>query len=380
MVFLVVSIVIQRLIKRSIFRIIRRIFHKKSPIILQELESEGVLKYSSKLVPIIILYVGFQFGLKFISNTNSFLINISLNIIIIWLVLALFQWLNSVLSLIINQITRTHIINKILIRTAHQVIKILLVGCFIVVAIGILLNKSPLIILSSLGALTAILLLVFKDSILGFVASIQVSLLGIVRVGDWVEMPAYNADGNILDITISSIKVQNFDKTITTIPTYAIISQPVKNWRGMEESNCRRIKRSIHIDINTIEFCEKKWLTQLKKIDCLSQFIEGYEARLANNDPINDENTNHQPLTNVGVFRAYLNYYLSNHPNINQSTTLLVRQLQSSDVGLPIELYCFTNTTNWVKYEAIQSDIFDHILSIISSFKLKVFQQPLFIK
>ncbi|MGA0242112.1 MAG: mechanosensitive ion channel family protein, partial [Candidatus Marinamargulisbacteria bacterium] len=238
-------------------------------------------------------------------------------------------------------------------------------------------NKSPVVILSSLGALTAVFLLVFKDTILGFVASIQVTLLGHVKVGDWIEMPQFNANGTVLDINISSIRVQNWDKTITTIPTYALVSEPVKNWRGMTEARARRIRRSLWIDLTSIRFLTADELDAMKQVNHLQDYLT---PALADIDQFNAAQVNNahalntRKLTNIGLFRQYLYAYLRDHPAINQSTTLLVRQQQSSPTGVPLQIYCFTNTTRWVAHEDIQSDIFDYILASVPLFGLRVFQ------
>ncbi|UZE96618.1 mechanosensitive ion channel family protein [Alkalimarinus alittae] len=249
-----------------------------------------------------------------------------------------------------------------------------------ILAISLLMGKSPLILLSGLGALSAVLLLVFKDPILGLVAGIQLSANNMLSVGDWLEMPKYGADGDVIDIALTTVKVRNWDKTITTIPTYALISDSFKNWRGMSESGGRRIKRSIHLEMNSVCFLNEQQLAELQKADLLSDYIS---RKLS---AINKENTekktdmsvmlNGRRLTNVGTFRQYLVSLLKQHPHIHQGMTLIVRQLEPSSNGLPIQIYAFTNTTNWNHYEDIQSDIFDHILAIIPIFGLRAHESP----
>ncbi len=375
---IVVSIAFYIAMKFLLFRLIKAIISKQSPIIIQSMESEKIFQRAALFAPLMIIYIGVKYFLvmEHAKNVHELLINL----ILIGLIIVIFQFVNSLLSFIINELTRLNTINTALTRTIHQVIKIGLVVAGLISTISILLNKSPVVILSSLGALTAIILLVFKDSILGFVASVQVTLLGIVKEGDWIEMPKYHADGNILDINISSIRVQNWDKTITTIPTYALVSEPVKNWKGMELSNARRIKRSILIDINSIKFCDDALLNNMKSVNILSEHLSELHQEI---QVFNDAQTNnHQPLntralTNMGLFRQYFVNYLKNHSKINQSATILVRQLQSSETGVPLEIYCFTSTTDWIEYEDIQSDIFDHMFAIIGFFDLKVIQSPL---
>ena len=235
-------------------------------------------------------------------------------------------------------------------------------------------------ILTGLGAMTAVLILVFKDSILGFVASMQLSMNDMVRIGDWIEMPKFGADGDVIDVTLHTVKVQNWDKTITTIPSYALISDSFKNWRGMSESGGRRIKRAVNIDVNSIRFCDEAMLHRFEKNNLLKGYLQTKQSELTEyntkhgNDPQDLINARH--LTNVGTFRAYMVEYLKNHPNIHQNMTFLVRQLPPGEHGLPIELYVFSNDQDWVNYEGIQSDIFDHLLAIAPQFGLRIFQRP----
>jgi miniconductance mechanosensitive channel len=249
-----------------------------------------------------------------------------------------------------------------------------------ILVISNLMGQSPVILLSGIGALSAVVMLVFKDSILGLVAGIQLTSNDMLRVGDWIEMPKYDADGSITDISLNTVKIQNWDKTITTIPTYAMISDSFKNWRGMQNSGGRRIKRSIYIDTNSISFCTPEMIEQFEKIQYLENYI------LTKQKEINDYNVrykidrsslvNGRALTNIGVFRAYIQAYLEKHPGIHKEMTLMVRQLAPQETGLPIEIYAFTNKTEWAVYEGIQADIFDHILAIAPSFGLRIFQNP----
>lgn len=266
------------------------------------------------------------------------------------------------------------------VRGLIQTIKLIssvLVG---LLAISILIGKSPLILFSGLGALSAVLLLVFKDPILGLVAGIQLSANQMLSVGDWLEMPKYGADGDVIDIALTTVKVQNWDKTITTIPTYALISDSFKNWRGMSDSGGRRIKRSVLIDTSSIRFLDEELLQHLKKADLLDSYLEEKTQAIknANKDKQLDMSIriNGRRLTNIGTFRGYLASYLKMHPHIHQNMTLMVRQLQPSSEGLPIEIYAFTDTTNWSRYEGIQSDIFDHIFAVLPEFGLRAHEAP----
>ncbi|MFK7913337.1 MAG: mechanosensitive ion channel family protein [Pseudomonadales bacterium] len=261
-----------------------------------------------------------------------------------------------------------------------QVAKILLFCVGLVLIISTLLDRSPLILLSGLGALTAVVLLVFKDTLLSLVASIQLASLDMVRVGDWIEMPQFNADGDVIDIELHTIRVQNWDKTITTIPTHRLISDSFKNWRGMSRSGGRRIKRSIIIDMQTVRFLTPDEISRFETFALLREYMADKQAELSeyndNLDVPTDAAINLRRLTNLGTFRAYVYNYLKHHPHIHHQMTLLVRQLTPQAQGIPIELYCFTNTTNWSEYEAIQSDLFDHMLASLSEFGLRVYQQP----
>lgn len=261
-----------------------------------------------------------------------------------------------------------------------QVAKIVLYIIGGIVVISSLIGQNPLIILSGLGALSAVLMLVFKDSILGLVAGVQLSSNDMVRVGDWIEMPKYNADGDVIDITLNTVKVMNFDKTVTMIPSYALISDSFKNWRGMQLSGGRRIKRSVYIDTSSISFCTKEMIEEFQKIHYLTDYVS---TRL---DEINAYNMEHQinteskvngrQLTNIGVFRVYIHQYLRKHPKIHKDMTLIVRQLAPGEYGLPLEIYAFSNGTDWEAYESIQADIFDHIFAVVPTFGLRAFQNP----
>ena len=250
----------------------------------------------------------------------------------------------------------------------------------VIFILSAVLGKSPLVLFSGLGAITAILLLIFKDAILGLVAGFQLSVNNMVMVGDWIEMPGRGADGDVIDVSLTTVKVQNWDKTITTIPTYCLISDSFKNWRGMSESGGRRIKRSIKIDLRTVQFADADLLERFQQINVLRPYLEEKltEIQQHNKGVSNDlaELINGRRLTNIGTFRAYCVAYLRNHPKIHKEMTLLVRQLAPCENGLPIEIYVFTSDTAWGNYEGIQGDIFDHLLSILPEFKLSAFQRP----
>lgn len=265
------------------------------------------------------------------------------------------------------------------IKSYLQVLKILIYLIAAIWVISAILDKSPWALFTGLGAMAAILMLVFKDSILGFVASVQLASYDMVRVGDWVVLPSYNANGDVTEISLNTVKVRNFDKTITTVPTSALLTTGVTNWRGMKEAGGRRIKRSINIDMTTIRFCDDNLLEKLGKVHLLKDYIEKKQMDIS---VYNKENKidrsvkiNGRTLTNIGLLRSYIEHYLQNHPQVHKDYTLLIRQLQPTSTGLPLELYIFTTDTLWKNYERIQADIFDHILAIIPEFDLAVFQE-----
>lgn len=262
----------------------------------------------------------------------------------------------------------------------RQVATILNFGIAAIIIVSIIIGKSPMYLFSALGALTAVLILVFRDSILGFVASIQLASNDMVRVGDWVSVSSYGADGDVLEINLNTVKVQNFDNTITTVPTYAFISNSFKNWRAMQESGGRRIKRKINIDINSIKHCDEKLLSNMLKIDYLEKYVsvkvkelEDYNKSIVKNG---ENEINGRRLTNIGLFRHYLEEYLKKQDQVNNELTCMVRQLEPTEFGLPLEIYCFSKDKNWVNYEIIQADIFDHILAVSGYFEIELFQNP----
>lgn len=261
-----------------------------------------------------------------------------------------------------------------------QLLRIILYIVVFILVLSRLLDKTPVYFLSAFGAMTAILLLIFKDTILGLVASVQISANDMLRVGDWVEMPKFNADGDVLAINLNTVKVRNWDKTITTIPTFYFITDSFKNWRGMVETGGRRIKRSILINTQSVVFVSPQLREEYKKYHLITDYIsqrqrEIEEYNLAENIDASVL-INGRRMTNLGVFRKYIENYLRSNMRIRQDMTILVRQLAIEDKGVPVEIYCFTNTTVWAEYETIQGDMFDHILAASSYFGLEIFQQP----
>lgn len=266
------------------------------------------------------------------------------------------------------------------ITSYFQLIRILLYIVIVILVLSIILERSPFYFLSAFGALSAIVLLIFKDTILGLVASVQMSSYDMVRVGDWVEMPKFNADGDVVEINLNTVKVQNWDKTITTIPTHYFVTDSFKNWRGMVQSGGRRIMRSFQVDAHSVKFIDPEFREELKKYHLIREFVETRQTEIEtwNNEHQVDTSVliNGRRMTNLGVFRHYIDAYLKHHPGINQDMTVMVRQLATESRGIPIQIYCFTNTTSWLEYESIQSDIFDHLYASTSFFGLDIFQEP----
>jgi len=265
-------------------------------------------------------------------------------------------------------------------KSLLQVLKLMLYVVAGITVVSLLIGRSPFLLLSGLGAMTAVVLLVFRDAILGFVAGIQLSANRMVAPGDWIEMPKYGANGDVIEVALTTVKVRNWDKTITTIPTYALISDAFKNWRGMKESGGRRIKRALNIDMTTVRFCDEEMLRRYGGIRHVADYLERKQQEIAEWNAARgiDETSpaNGRRLTNLGTFRAYAIAYLRHHPMVHEDMTFLVRQLAPTAEGLPIEIYVFSRDQVWASYESIQADIFDHLLAVLPQFDLRVFQSP----
>jgi miniconductance mechanosensitive channel len=307
----------------------------------------------------------------FYENVLDKVVKVSMVLIFVLIVNAILAVLGDIYST--YSISRTRPIKSYL-----QIVSLLVTIIGVIIAISIILGKSPLIFLSGIGAMTAVIMLIFKDAILGFVASIQLAANNMVGIGDWIEMPNHLADGDVIEINLTNVKVQNFDKTITTIPSYALISHSFRNWKGMQSTGSRRIKRSIYLDSNSVRFLSPVEVEEYKKIDLLKEYIEMKEKEI---EKFNESKgvtlpINGRRLTNIGIFRAYVELFLKNNPNINKNLTLLVRQQEPTFQGIPLEIYCFAKTIEWKEYESIQSDIFEHLIPVIHEFNLAIFQNP----
>ena len=310
------------------------------------------------------------------SQTQAVIVTAAQVWILAFTLLSLFSLLDTLLALL----RQSPISNQLPLRGIFQGLKLVAAILIGIMIVSLLMGKSPLLLLSGLGAMTAVLMLVFKDPILGLVAGIQLSANDMLKIGDWLEMPKYGADGAVTDIGLTTVKVRNWDNTITTIPTYALISDSFKNWRSMSESGGRRIKRSLNIDTGSVHFLSEEEQRRLQRNPLLHSYLNVKTQELSQHNqeiavdlasPLNGRR-----LTNLGTLRAYLEAYLRAHPRIHQNMTLMVRQLAPTPEGLPLEIYAFTNTTVWAEYESIQADIFDHILAVIDEFGLRVHQTP----
>lgn len=295
-----------------------------------------------------------------------------------YLVFAIISIIMSLVKSVIDALREKPAFKEKPMESWVQVIYITLICIGICFVFNIFTNRSILELLGYLGAASAILLLIFKDTILGFVASITVTTNDMVRIGDWITMPECNADGDVIEINLNTVKVQNFDKTITTIPTYKLISNSFQNWRGMQKSGGRRMKRAINLIQSTVRFVEEEDLVRLSNIQEIAEYIKERRKEIEeyNAEKHIDKRVliNGRNMTNLGLFRKYADYYLKNHPRINKNLTCMVRQLATTSKGIPIEIYAFTDTINWVEYEGIQSDIFDHLIAAVPYFDLEIFE------
>lgn len=376
LILVILMVLAHRLARRLLLRWLGRIVERTSWGWDDVLFRRGVFNRLAHMAPALVVTL---LGPEFFARHESWnhlvktLVNAYVAIIIIMVI-------DALLNAVVEFYEKTPIAKRMPLKGFVQGAKLLvfLLGGIFVLSIG--LGRSPLYLLSGLGALTAVLLLVFRDALLGLVAGIQISVNQMIRIGDWIEMSKYGADGFVIDVTLTTVKVQNWDKTISTVPTYALISDPVKNWRGMQESGGRRIKRSLYVDMQSVKFLDERLMKKMLTFTRLRPYMEekieelkGYNARSGEDL---DVPVNGRRLTNLGCFRAYVLAYLRSHAVIHQELTLLVRHLQPTDKGLPMEIYAFTSDTRWAVYEGVQADIFDHLLAIIGEFELRTFQSP----
>ena len=370
-VVIIFSALLYLISSRVILRAISMFFQKTSTEFDDVLIEKKVFNRLPLLIPLIFIY-----NFKNILSWPDIFDRVLFSMIAVIFI----SFLNAFLNALNQMHVKSSFSQKFSIKSYVQVAK-LLVGIFgFIIIIAILTGRSPVYFLSGIGALTAVLLLVFKDTILSLVSSVQISSNDLFKVGDWIEAPQFGADGDVIDIALHSIKIQNWDKTISIIPTNKLLDSSFKNWRGMSESGGRRIKRSINIDMNSIKFCSGDMTERFRKFKVIGKYINQKLSEIekfnTENNVVEDGLINGRSLTNIGTFRAYIEGYLRNHNKIHDEMTFLVRQLSPSSSGLPIEIYVFANDTDWINYESIQSDIFDHLLAVVPEFDLKVFQHP----
>lgn len=372
-----VAVLVHFAARTAILRGLRWVIHKSEITWDDAFIESRALHWLAHLLPaFIVLLLSYAFLSEPFPKLAQFVQGAGQLYLIVVGVLAVNAFLNG-----LSLITRTSkISDDIPLDSLVQVSKLLLFITALLVTIATLTGHDIIGILAGMGAFAAVLMLVFKDAILGLVAGIQLAANRMIKPGDWIEMPKHGADGDVVAVGLTTVKVQNWDKTITTIPTYALISDSFKNWRGMSESAGRRIKRPLHIDMHTVKLCTPAMIERFARIEYIEEYMATKEKEIQEwneshqVDP--DDVINSRRLTNIGTFRAYILAYLRNHPVINQEMTLLVRQLPPGEHGLPIEIYCFSSDKRWAYYEDIQSDIFDHLIAIAPEFDLRVFQAP----
>ncbi len=373
---LVIVVAAEMLSKRILLRVVYSLASKTKTRYDDLLVEHKVFNWLAQMIPPLLLYNLSVPVLRFYPES----IGIVQSVALLYLTVIIVFVFLSLLDALLEYYNQREFSEKLPLKSFVQVIKTVVISVGAVIIISKLIGQSPVVFFSGLGAFTAVIILVFKDSILGFVAGIQLTTNNLVRVGDWVEMPKYGVDGDVIDISLVTVSVQNWDKTISTIPAYALISEGFKNWRGMSESGGRRIKRSLSIDMNSVRFCDEKMLEKFGRVQLLTDYLHAKNLEISK---YNEQHgidraspVNRRRLTNLGTFRAYLVAYLRNHPKINPDMTFLIRHLQPQDKGIPVEIYVFSNDQVWANYESIQADIMDHILAILPFFDLKVFQAP----
>ena len=365
------------LAKNQILNIAHKIILKTKNTWDDALIEHGVLTRATLLLPLVLVL----FLTPLVFPDEFFIANIIIIVVKILLTLQVARTISAVLNVSKSLYRETAKQKYLPLNAIIQVIKLAVYLVTIIIIISLILDRSPIYLLSGLGALTAVLILVFQDTIKGLVASIQISANKMVVAGDWIELPKYGADGDVIEIGLNTVKVENFDKTITTVPTYALISDSFKNWRNMYHTGARRIKRTLIIDIGSIDFYSLEKVDFLANTNLLKSYLTDKKQQLEVENKTMEQASNSndidiRQLTNIGTFRAYIEMYLHQNDNVRNDLTCMVRQLPATSSGLPLELYCFANTTDWGAYEAIQADIFDHLFAIAPHFDLRIFQHP----
>ena len=368
----VLSLVAFWITEKIIIKLLTKMLQKTSTQMDDILIKHNVFKRLTYMVPALIFY-------NFAYAAPQFTIMIQRASLTLMAIAGLMV-INSFLNALNDIYKKTKYHERLDINSYLQITKLIINILGSVVIVGIIINKDTALLLSGLGAMTAVVMLIFKDTILSLVASVQISSNDLFKVGDWVEAPQFGADGDVVDIGLHTVKIQNWDKTISVIPTHKLIDSTFKNWRGMSESGGRRIKRSLFIDINSISLCSPETLEKYKKFELISEYIDRKQKEVSEHNQSNNIDTseliNGRRLTNIGTFRAYIEAYLKNNSLIHKEMTFLIRQLDPTEKGLPMQIYVFSNDIDWVRYEGIQSSIFDHLLAVVPEFGLRIFQNP----
>ncbi len=363
-------------VKKFIIRVLDAFFKKTKSKYDDYLVKRKVFHKLSHLAPAVVILL--MTGVIFYDypRFSTFLTNV----VFVYIVFVFVSSVNAFFRAVDDVYNTFDFANERPIKGYIQVAQIIMYSVAVLISVSILFGINMAAIFTGLGAVAAVILLIFKDTILGLVAGVQLTANNMVKIGDWISMPSHNADGTVLEITLNTVKVQNWDKTITTIPTYALVTNSFSNWRGMEESGGRRIKRHINLDMQSVKFCDSRMLEKFRKIAYLSGYIDKKQKELQEYNKANNFDdsvlVNGRRMTNLGVFRKYLEQYLWHHPKIHKEMTFLVRHLQPTEKGIPVEIYVFCKDQEWAKYEAVQADIFDHILAVLPEFELSVFQFP----
>lgn len=350
----IIAFIVDRICRRAVIPVIRKITVKTEFKWDDYILSDSVLNNLCRLIPPISIYALIPYALP-----DDAILDFALQLCVVYITIVCIMLVCSIISSLYAMASEHEKLKDHSMKGLYQMLKLVVICIGVIIIISTLIGKSPLVILTGLGASTAILMLVFQDTIKGFVAGIQLISNDMLRPGDWITMPKYGADGDVIEVTLTTVKVRNWDKTITTVPPYALVNDSFQNWRGMFETGGRRVKRSLNIDMNTVRFCTSEELDRYKG----QPWMEGFEP--TGSDEVN-----------LYIFRQYVEYYLRHHPKVNSDMIMTVRQLQPTAQGMPIELYFFSADTAWLNYEHLQAEVFDHILAMLHTFGLRVFQSP----
>lgn len=355
LVALLITFLCTKLFRHIVIPLIHKITARTKAKWDDYLFNTEMMKAFSRMIPPIMLYT----LLPFAFDQSPKLLDFTLKVCLIYLDIVTILLVGTFLNSLYNISSKHEKLRNRPLKGIYQMIKLITITIGIIILISILMDQDPTSILAGLGASAAVLMLIFKDSILGLVAGVQLSANDMLRPGDWITMTKYGADGYVIEVSLTTVKVQNFDKTITTIPPYALVSDSFQNWRGMRETGGRRIKRSINIDMNTVHFCTPEEI---------QSFID---------KGLTDKKTGtNEKTVNLAIFRSYILNYLNNHPKVNKDLMIMVRQMQPASEGMPLEIYCFSDTPDWIPYEALQSEIFEHVMAMVQEFNLRIFQRP----